>query len=211
MSGRVKYPRTPHLSWSPGATSDDVYLVDTSGFHGKEIVVTEKMDGENTSMYRNAIHARSLDSANHPSRTWVRGLHGQIRNDIPEGWRVCGENLYAKHSIGYETLSSYFMVFSIWNDRNESLSWDDTQEWSALLGLNTVPGLYRGLWDEIAVKACYDPSVHSTSREGYVVRLAGSFPYSAFGSSMAKFVRPAHVTSDDHWMHQEIVPNKVIM
>jgi hypothetical protein len=187
-----------------------VYLSDISCFQDHEIVVTEKMDGENTSMYRDAIHARSLDSANHPSRSWVRGLHGQIRNDIPEGWRVCGENLYAKHSIGYEQLPSYFMVFSIWTDMNDCLSWDDTQEWASLLGLDTVPVLYRGLWDVLAVKECYDSFVHSASREGYVVRLAKSFPYSAFGTSLAKFVRTNHVQTSEHWMTQEIVPNKVV-
>lgn len=210
MLGRVKYPRTPHLPWSPGATSDDVYLNDTSSFHDHEIVVTEKMDGENTSMYRNAIHARSLDSANHPSRTWIRGLHGQIRNDIPDGWRVCGENLYAKHSIGYEALPSYFMVFSIWTEQNDCLSWDDTVEWASLLGLNTVPVLYRGLWDVLAVKECYDASVHATSREGYVVRLARAWAYQDFGKSIAKFVRTNHVTTSEHWMTQEVIPNGLV-
>lgn len=42
-----KYPRTPHLPWSPGATSDDKYIQDLNSFKGRKIVITEKMDGEN--------------------------------------------------------------------------------------------------------------------------------------------------------------------
>jgi len=48
---RVKYPRTPHLPWSPGASSDDVRHLNIDHFKNKQVVVTEKMDGENTSLY----------------------------------------------------------------------------------------------------------------------------------------------------------------
>lgn len=43
----VKYGRTFHLPWSPGAHDDDKTLRDTTHFAGKEVVVTLKMDGEN--------------------------------------------------------------------------------------------------------------------------------------------------------------------
>ena len=110
---KVKYPRTYHVSWSPGKASDDKTQFDLSSFEGKYIVLTEKMDGENSTISRDYTHARSLDSADHPSRHWLKGMWGDMRYDIPEGWRICGENLYAKHSLGYDNLSSYFMVFSI--------------------------------------------------------------------------------------------------
>lgn len=205
-----KYPRTPHLPWSPGFTSDDEVSKSVAHFEGKEIVVTEKMDGENTSLYRDHLHARSLDSGHHPSRNWIKKLHAQIAKDIPEGWRVCGENLYARHSIGYENLPSYFMVFSIWNERNEALSWSDTLEWTELLGLNHVTVLYRGEWNEKAVRACYNPSEHLSTREGYVVRVANSFDYKDFAKSLGKFVRKNHVQTSEHWMHQAVVPNGLL-
>ncbi|MFT5465446.1 MAG: hypothetical protein ACI8UO_000541 [Verrucomicrobiales bacterium] len=61
MSAFIKYPRTLHLPWSPGSTNDDCFLNGVSHFEGREVVVTEKLDGENTSMYRGGIHARTLD------------------------------------------------------------------------------------------------------------------------------------------------------
>ena len=196
-----------HLPWSPGATEDDVRLSDVTNFHGKEVVVTEKMDGENTTMYSDHIHARSLDSAHHPSRTWVKAFHAGISVDIPMGWRVCGENLFARHSIGYDSLPSYFLVFSIWNADNEALSWDDTLEWCELLGLVTVPVLFRGTWDEKVIRNLYNPSEDVERMEGYVVRVAGPIPYKAFGESVAKFVRKGHIQTDEHWMTKVVVPN----
>lgn len=56
---RTHYPRTAHLPWSPGATSDDVRIADLSGLTGREVVVTEKLDGENTTLYADGLHARS--------------------------------------------------------------------------------------------------------------------------------------------------------
>lgn len=200
---KVKYPRTFHLPWSPGGTNDDKRLLDTSCFVGKPVVVTEKMDGENTTLYDKGLHARSLSSVDHPSRSWVKALHGQIARDIPEGFRICGENLYAKHSIAYDKLPSYFLVFNIWNG-DTCLSWDDTVEWCALIGLQTVPVLWRGLWDENKIRSLWKPS---ETREGYVVRLSASFEYSEFRSSVAKWVRTDHVQTSDHWMHSEVVPN----
>jgi hypothetical protein len=42
-----KYPSTPYLTWSPEKHRDDSYHPDESHFEGREVVITEKMDGEN--------------------------------------------------------------------------------------------------------------------------------------------------------------------
>lgn len=49
-SQRYKYPRTPHLSFSPGVGKDDIKLDSNTIFADSQIVVTEKMDGENTTL-----------------------------------------------------------------------------------------------------------------------------------------------------------------
>jgi len=207
----VKYPRTVHLPWSGATTADDITADDLLGFAGRNVVVTVKLDGENTTMYSDYIHARSLDSEHHPSRNWVKGLHAAIGHMIPEGWRVCGENLFALHTIRYRNIPSYFFVHSIWNDRNECLSWDDTSEWAQLLGLALVPVLYRGMWDENIIRSLYRPEIDGDPCEGYVVRLEDSFPYEKFGSSVAKYVsekfRHAVDASDSHWRSKPVVPN----
>lgn len=205
---KMKYPRTPHLPFSSGSTSDDKVLTSIDHFVGREVVVTVKMDGENTSIYRDGFHARSLDSRHHPSRDWIARFQATIGHDIPEGYRICGENLYARHSVAYDNLPSYFMGFSVWNG-NVALSWDDTLEFFELLGVVPVSVIYRGMFD-IRVLENLANEFDTLSNEGFVVRVAESFSYDDFGVSVAKWVRKNHVQADQHWMHSEIVPNGIL-
>lgn len=205
---RVKYPRTFHLPWSRSYTHDDKVLKHVQHFEGKEVVVTEKMDGENTTMYRDYLHARSIDSKDHPSRHWIKMFHSMLNVSIPEGWRLCGENMFAQHSIHYQELSSYFLLFSIWNERNMCLAWDETEAWAKRHMIETVPVLYQGIWNEEAIKKCYTKqSVFGGEQEGFVVRLADEFHYDDFIYSAAKFVRKNHVQTDEHWMNKPVIPN----
>lgn len=223
----TKHPRTPHLPWSPGATSDDRILTNVDQFVGKEIIVSQKYDGESSTLTRSTSHARSLDSAHHPSRDWLKSRWSVWRHDIPERWRVVGEGLYAKHSIGYSDLPSFFLGFNIWDDKNFCLSWDDTLEWFALIGaaadmpIQPVSVLYRGIFDEKAISAAWEGLLERDrrtaeetgqplqEREGYVVRNAGPFAYRDFGKNVAKYVRPHHVTTSSHWMSEAVVPNRL--
>ncbi|MCC0176340.1 hypothetical protein I4641_05035 [Waterburya agarophytonicola K14] len=41
---RYKYPRTPHLSFSPGVGGDDLKLDRNDLFENCQVVVTEKLD-----------------------------------------------------------------------------------------------------------------------------------------------------------------------
>ncbi len=206
---RFKYPRTYHIPHSPGATNDDKKLTDYSIFEKKEIVISVKMDGENTSGYSDGyIHARSLDGRNHESRNWLKNFLPAKLYDLPEGWRICGENLYAKHSIHYTNLKSYFYLFSIWNNRNECLSWGETETWANLLEIDNVPILYKGLFNLEKVIEIIK-NLDTNNNEGFVIRLADKFPYSKFKESVAKYVRENHIQSSEHWIKKKIVPNKI--
>lgn len=217
---RYKYPRTPHTPDSPGATSDDVRLSSLAHFNSKYCVISQKLDGENTTLYRDYIHARSVDGRHHPSRSWVKQLHSGMSHLIPKGWRICGENLYAKHSIFYSNLPSYFFAFSVWNDKNICLSWSETVEWCKMMGLEIVPyKLFRfqsngqvSLSIPTSGFECWtdETKTEKTSEEGYVLRTADySFSFDDFNLNMAKYVRANHVQTSEHWMHSKIIPNEL--
>lgn len=206
FSPYVKYPRTYHLPWSPGVGKDDRVMEDTSFLREGEIVVTEKMDGENTTMYRDHIHARSIDSGNHPSRDRVKAIWSRIAHDIPEGWRLCGENLYARHSVAYDDLPGYFLLFSIW-DGLRCLSWKETVEWAQLFDLPTVRVLFGPAPAWIGGWEVTEPQGLWGVREGYVVRRAEDFHYGEFRRKVGKWVRKDHVQTHGHWMRQAVVPN----
>lgn len=208
MADRIKYPKTFHLPWSPGRGEGDRVLSSVACFKGKEVVVTEKMDGENTTIYRDFFHARSVNGGKHESRSKVAQLQAEIGSGLSDAMRICGENCYAKHSIEYSQLQNHFLAFSIW-DTYKCFSWDDTEFWCKLLELDTVPVLYRGEFDEKVIKTLYTEKRTPDLMEGYVVRLAESFDYADFSKSVAKFVRKNHVQTSEHWKTQKVIPNKL--
>lgn len=200
----IKYPKTLHLPWSEGVNDDDKVQNDLSFLVGKQVVVLEKMDGENATHYTDYYHARSMssDSNSHWTRNHMGELQKKLSKDIPDGWRICGENMLAAHSIKYENLPSYFLVFSIWNQNNECLSWDDTKEFCYLTDLDTVPELYRGEFNQDFLKQLeFDKS----KVEGYVVRPVESFKFEDFSKAVLKYVRKNHVqTGTAHWMYSNV-------
>lgn len=102
---KFKYPSTPRLRNSQSVSNDDS-LVSDAGLSrlqsGAELVVTEKMDGGNVSLYRDDFHARSLDARSQPwdarsMAKWVRANHVRTTAD----WR--SRNDYELNTIKKET------------------------------------------------------------------------------------------------------------
>ena len=202
----VKYPRTFHFPWSPGNATGDKKHKSVDQFVGRRVVATVKMDGENTTFYDDYIHARSIDSRSHASRNWVKGFHATLKWQIPPTFRICGENLFAVHSIAYKQLPSWFMVFNIWDDIM-CLGWDETVEYVQMLGLQTPKVIYDGIWDEAVIRELWKPEYDGERMEGIVVRYAESIRYPDWTRSTGKYVRKGHVQTDEHWMSQMIVKN----
>lgn len=211
---RVKYPRTYHLPWSPGMNKDDrMWSSDTYKWFNDnepEIVITAKMDGENTTMYSDYMHARSVEYESHPARHRTKAFHAQIAYEIPPGWRVCVENLYAFHNIHYQYLPAYEQMFSIWTDKNECLSWDETETWAKLIGIPLVPVLYRGKWSSWSMPHFRKGVTHldGDECEGYVVRVAGQFHYREFRQKVGKYVRAGHIQNHGK-KYDRVIPNVI--
>lgn len=216
FTSKVKYPRTYHLPWSPGFTDDDrVLSVGTiENWKEREVVITEKMDGENTTLYRDGLHARSLDYEPHPTRDRIKAIHALHAHDIPDGWRICAENLTAKHSIAYNHLPDYLMVFSIW-DNLTCLPWSETVLYTEVMGLHSVPVIYQGPFlgeshvTQIVDRYRKSKSFPEEELEGYVIRPAGAFTMREFPTRLGKYVRKNHVQTHGHWMRSRIDWNGV--
>lgn len=107
---------------------------------------------------------------------------------------------YEHYEIEIDGLPGYLMGFSVWNEKNECLSWDDTVEWFQLLDMPTVPVLWDGMWDVDFVRNL-GLKMDARVQEGYVIRVADSFSYGAFNRSVAKVVRANHVQTQKHWFY----------
>lgn len=202
-----KYGRTFHLPISLGTTSDDKIMSALDGLMVDDLVITEKTDGENTTIHSSGTHARSPDSCYHPSRDWIKAFAASISPQLENDERIVGENLFAKHSVAYEELPSYFLGFS-WIVGHDIQSWDRTLLRFEELGITPVMELYRGpftnrLFEEIA------DQLDLTKQEGFVARDAAGFNENKMPLCMGKYVRANHVQSETHWMNSELVPNRL--
>jgi RNA ligase len=191
MARRVRYPRTYHLPDSPGAAGGDGVQRDLSWLDG-ELVVTEKLDGGNLTFTRDAVYARSPDSGTHPWDRPAKALWVMTAHRIPDGWRVCGESMWARRSIAYRDLPGVFIVFGIWDETHTLLGWDDTVDWAHRLELPVVPVLYRG-GSLTEARAAWAAQRDAATSEGYVVRSAGRIPAADFPLRLLKWVRAAPV------------------
>jgi hypothetical protein len=207
----TKYPRTYHLPYSPGATKDDKKLQGDwfKYYIGQEVVITAKLDGENSAMTAHDVYARSHAA---PTRNpWNRnlwdpqtGLFWKIKQYIGENETIYGENLYGEHSIHYNKLTDYFHLFAA-NDGVNWYSWDDVKMMADIMNIPHVPELWRGIiYKESDLQKLVEQYVHESEwygdiREGVVVRITDSFPLEDFVKHVCKWVRPNHVQTDEHW------------
>jgi hypothetical protein len=200
-----KYPRTSHLFFSPGSTNDDRIADSAESLIGIDIVITEKLDGENTGMTKGGVYARSHGA--YTTSNWsreVRQIQQRISSDLSEDVFLFGENMEGIHSIEYSNLESYFYIFGV-RDNNIWISWDEVEEYAYLLDLPTVPVLFKGIVNsEKELQKLTESLVNQNSKlggliEGVVVRNAEMFHNDDFSSNVMKWVRSGHVQTSDHW------------
>ena len=211
---RIKYPRTYHLPYSQSKTDDDKTLPNDDQFKGMEVVVTIKMDGENTTIYPDGyIHARSLDGNSYEWQNWLKSKVWDFCYLLQDDERIIGENLYAKHSIGYkfDSIEDTFQVFAYaYKDEDEDnvynafSSWDGVVDLCEAFGLKHVPVIYRGIYDKDKIMKAFEEKKDELAKqgqdiEGFVVRNVKGFYYKDFQKNVAKYVRANHVQTDKHW------------
>lgn len=207
-----KFPRIPHLPWSPGGTSEDKRLVCADGLINRTIVISEKLDGSNVCFTRRSVFARShTGPPKHRSFDLLKRLHAGLAHSLPPDVSVFGEWLYAVHSIEYSALPSYLYLFSVRDDpKKRWWSWGDVGQLAQELGVLRVPELWVGqvssetMLQETVMCCAREPSCYGPFREGVVIRWADGFADGDFTSAVAKWVRVGHVQSEDHWLTQPI-------
>lgn len=201
----MKYFRTYHLPYSPGATSDDKIAKSVDSVIGVPIIISEKMDGENNSLTNRGTYARShADFTISPWSEEVRKIQRSIGNYLHEGLFLFGEGMAGIHSIEYQRLTSYFYLFGV-NDNDFWLSWDEVKEYSFLLDIPTVPVLFEGIINnEKELESIVNNLVSKESQlggllEGIVIRTQDGFRTEDTDKKILKWVRKDHVTTDTHW------------
>jgi ATP-dependent RNA circularization protein (DNA/RNA ligase family) len=218
MSEFVRFPRTPHLAvlgqldirddkvLSPGAAR---------AFLSEVVVVEEKVDGENIglSVIEGKVVAQSRGSYVDLGGTHFQGLESWLRpriarfvKELGEGLILFGEWCAARHSVRYDLLPDWLLVFDVYDKATASFWEMDARDLMARsLGLSLAPRLDCGLRNLEELEALIGESrLGHAQMEGIVLRHA-SHP-----NDRAKLVRPNFISEiGDHWRSRPIQRNRL--
>lgn len=218
-----RFPHTPHLAWlGPGAPRGDKVLsqFEARSLLSAEVVAEEKVDGanlgislgedghlrfQNRGRYLEAPYVGQFSRLN----SWA-GQHGHVMADgLGPGLILFGEWGAARHSIAYNRLPDWFLVFDVY-DAAAGQFWSTSRR-DALaqqLGLQIVPQLIRG---RATLAALTERVLNGSSRltdgppEGVVVRREDHEVLQA----RAKLVHPRFVQAiDEHWSRRRMEWNQ---
>jgi hypothetical protein len=196
---------------------DDHYHPDCNFFLGRDVVITEKLDGGICWIADGKVYARSSGApTREPWFDYVKGRTAPKFYGMPSTLCVVGEDLYGVHSIEYDPLPDTFFLFHVLDRMPENVNTPDTKgdkfwSWGAVeelalqYGVNTVPVVHKGRFEkvdeitEFFMDNVGKRSIYGPIREGFVMRVAESFPFDEFEFHVTKFVRKNHVQTDEHW------------
>jgi ATP-dependent RNA circularization protein (DNA/RNA ligase family) len=218
VSEFVRFPRTPHLALlGPVEVREDKVMTpaEAEAFLAEEVVVEEKVDGENLglSVVDGEIRAQSRGSyvelgglSFRGLEAWLRPRAARLAEALGDDLVLFGEWCAVRHAVAYDALPDWLLVFDVYDRRaGRFRPLDDRDELAASLGLAVVPRLATGRFTLSELEAMIGRSrVGDVPMEGIVVR------HVACADHRAKLVRPEFVEAiDEHWRSRPVVRNRL--
>lgn len=227
VDGFMRFPSTPHIAWLPthNMPRDDKVLSPTEAqaLLSGNVVVEEKLDGANLglSLAPNwSLRAQNRGQyliephAGQFSRlpAWMAQHEDGLRAVLRPQLILFGEWCAARHSLGYESLPDWFLLFDVY-DRGSGLFWSTARRNALAMqaGLVAVPLVLSGRTTLAALKqVIMDTPSHYRAGlplEGVVVRRESA----EWCDARAKLVRPDFTQAiADHWRTRTIEHNRVL-
>ncbi len=138
---------------------------------------------------------------------WLSGRNGSARS-LPLRLIAFGEWCYAEHSVFYDSLPDWFLLFDFY-DRGERRFWSRVRrdKWAKDAGLWTVPLIVTGVLGLPTLRKLLGPSrLGSVPAEGVYLR----WDEGDWLVARAKLVQPGWVmASDDHWSSGQLKANRL--
>lgn len=214
---RILVPDFPNVVgkryWSPG---------EVNALLSGKVHISEKMDGANTGIIRTRDGIRMqkrgslVDVSEHEQfnrfKKWT-WEHYESLLKLPFGTILYGELMFCVHSIYYDKLPDWFLAFRAWDKKTNSvLPPDELNDLCKLVGVKRTPELYYGYADRNFLVRSFWPKITPSNYgselgEGIVV-------WNPKKNIHGKVVRPEfmkRMQENDHWIHQEIRFNKVVL
>ena len=224
MNEFFRFPHTPHIAWlGDGTPRDDKVLspAEAQALLADEVVVEEKLDGanlgisvapdgtlriQNRGQYLAAPYTGQFDRL----ARWVNTHEDVLFDALHEHLILFGEWCAARHSVAYDSLPDWFLVFDVY-DRSAGRFWstDRRDALARCLGLSMVPVLSRGRTSLARLESLVQSAESHFRRgpvEGIVVREESPEGLTA----RAKLVRPEFVQGiNEHWRRRAIEWNRL--
>jgi ATP-dependent RNA circularization protein (DNA/RNA ligase family) len=218
-----KFPSTPHLAWlgrNP-VREDKVFTPsEAADFLSGDIVAEEKIDGANLGISVGAegqLHFQnrgnylqgSLTGQWKPLRGWAAPHLPDFLQHLNPGLILFGEWCYTTHSVAYSQLPDWFLVFDVFDTRNERF-WSTSRrnELADKLGLSVVPKIFEGsaTLSSLAHLASEGSKFAETASEGIYLRRESDDHLEA----RAKLVNPNFTQAiGEHWSRGALRVNRL--
>ena len=224
MTDFFRFPHTPHLAWlGSGTPRDDKVLssAEAQTLLAEAVVIEEKLDGanlglsispdgtlrgQNRGQYLIAPYAGQFERLGH----WIDAREDALFDALGENLILFGEWCAARHSVAYDHLPDWFLVFDVY-DRSVCCFWSTARR-DALarsLGLSVAPTLFRGktaLPELETLVQSASSRFHADHLEGIVIRQKSL----EWLIARAKLVRPDFIQHiGDHWRRRTVEWNRL--
>ena len=225
MTKFFRFPHTPHIAWlATGEPREDKVMSpeDAELLLAGDVVLEEKLDGANLGF---SVSVDGLLLAQNRGQYLRQPFHGQFARLCP--WLVAhedklfdalgsqlvafGEWCAACHSLDYEKLPDWWLVFDIYNRATRQF-WSTARRnaWAADLGLVTVPRLHAGHVDLGQLREWVNTK-QSKFRKGNLEGLIIRRENGDWLEQRAKLVRADFTqTIETHWRSRPLLWNRVI-
>ena len=224
MSLFFRFPHTPHISWlGTGLPRDDKVLSDNevTKLLAGEVVIEEKLDGANLGLSlgpdseiqvqnRGQYLLKPYSGQFSRLGQWLEQQGDGLPNVLSDDLIIFGEWCAAQHSINYENLPDWFLIFDVY-DKSRKQFWSARRRNAlvAEMGLFSVPELKRAkltLSDLKDILASQPSRFQDGPIEGIVVRRDSA----DWNEGRAKLVRADFTQAiGDHWTKRNIVWNRL--
>lgn len=225
MSDFFRFPHTPHIAWlGDGLPRDDKVLSASEAtlLLSDPVVLEEKVDGANLGLSfgpDGRLHAQNRGQYLQRPFTgqfsrlngWVANYESAMRDALGNNLILFGEWLAATHSIAYDQLPDFLLVFDIY-DRSAARFWSTFRR-DALaerLGVNVIRELAFGRFALSDLKQMV-LSAPSAYRAGPCEGLYLRWQDTSWLSKRAKLVRQDFVQGiAEHWRARPMQWNRTI-
>lgn len=219
-----RFPHTPHLEWlGEGDPRDDKVLAppEVEALLAHEVVVEEKIDGANVGFSISAdgdLRAQNrgqylippYDGQFEKLNGWILPLSDRLFDVLGADLILFGEWCTARHSIYYDRLPDWFVIFDVYDRKAEKFySVQCRNRLAQQLGLHAVPLLASGYLSLAILKELV--TTHpSRYREGPLEGVVVRCEEGDWSLTRAKLVNAAFTQNiGEHWRKRSLQWNRL--